>query len=138
MLSLLLAIIYISFISLGLPDALLGAAWPVMQAELAVPMSYAGGISLIISGGTVISSLQSDRMIKWLDTENIKENQQYLVAWHDFRKLIEQIVAETEDENTVKTITMFLLNTFFVNPYETEKEFYPQFYGRLENIQTVV
>lgn len=75
---------------------------------------------------------------KWLDTENIKENQQYLVAWHDFRKLIEQIVAETEDENTVKTITMFLLNTFFVNPYETEKEFYPQFYGRLEKIQTVL
>ena len=71
MLSLLLAIIYISFISLGLPDALLGAAWPVMQAELAVPMSYAGGISLIISGGTVISSLQSDRMIKWLDTGKV-------------------------------------------------------------------
>jgi fucose permease len=71
MISLLLAIIYISFISLGLPDALLGAAWPVMQAELAVPMSYAGGISLIISGGTVISSLQSDRMIKWLDTGKV-------------------------------------------------------------------
>ena len=71
MISLLLGIIYISFISLGLPDALLGAAWPVMQAELAVPMSYAGGISLIISGGTVISSLQSDRMLKWLGTGKV-------------------------------------------------------------------
>ena len=66
MASILLAIIYISFISLGLPDALLGAAWPVMQTELAVPVSYAGGISLIIAVGTVISSLQADRLGKWL------------------------------------------------------------------------
>jgi len=66
MASLLLAIIYVSFVSLGLPDALLGAAWPVMQTELGVPVSYAGGISLIIALGTVVSSLQSDRMTKWL------------------------------------------------------------------------
>ena len=71
MASLLLAIIYISFVSLGLPDALLGAAWPVMQTELAVPVSYAGGISLIIAIGTVISSLQADRLSKWMDTGKI-------------------------------------------------------------------
>ena len=67
----LLAIIYISFVSLGLPDALLGAAWPIMQAELNVPVSYAGGISLIIAIGTVISSLQSDRLLKWLGAGKI-------------------------------------------------------------------
>ena len=66
MVTLLLAIIYISFISLGLPDALLGAAWPIMQGDLQVPLSYAGGISLIIAIGTVISSLLSDRLTKWL------------------------------------------------------------------------
>ena len=66
MASLLLAIIYVSFVSLGLPDAMLGAAWPVMQTELSVPLSYAGGISLIIAVGTVISSLQSDRLTRWL------------------------------------------------------------------------
>lgn len=66
MVHLLLAIIYLSFISLGLPDALLGAAWPIMSQEFAVPVSYAGGISLIIALGTVVSSLQSDRMTKWL------------------------------------------------------------------------
>ena len=64
MVGLLLAIIYISFISLGLPDALLGAAWPVMYPELKVPVSYAGGISLVIALGTVVSSLQSDRLTK--------------------------------------------------------------------------
>ena len=66
MIHLLLVIIYLSFISLGLPDALLGAAWPIMSQEFAVPLSYAGGISLIIAIGTVISSLMSDRMTKWL------------------------------------------------------------------------
>ena len=71
MASLLLAIIYVSFVSLGLPDALLGAAWPVMQTELSVPVSYAGGISLIIAIGTVISSLQSDRMTKWVGTGRV-------------------------------------------------------------------
>ena len=71
MASLLLAIIYISFVSLGLPDALLGAAWPVMQVELDVPLSYAGGISLIIAIGTVVSSLQSDRLTKWMGSGKV-------------------------------------------------------------------
>ena len=71
MASLLLGIIYVSFVSLGLPDALLGAAWPVMQQELTVPVSYAGGISLIIAMGTVISSLLSDRLIKRLGTGKV-------------------------------------------------------------------
>ena len=62
MIHLLLAIIYISFISLGLPDALLGAAWPIMHTELGVEVSLAGGISLIIAGGTILSSLMSDRL----------------------------------------------------------------------------
>ena len=66
MTNLLLAIIYLSFISLGLPDALLGAAWPIMHLELGVSVSWAGGISLIIAAGTVVSSLLSDRMTKWL------------------------------------------------------------------------
>jgi len=71
MVHLLLVIIYLSFISLGLPDALLGAAWPIMSQEFAVPLSYAGGISLIIAIGTVISSLLSDRMTKWLGSGKV-------------------------------------------------------------------
>lgn len=66
MLHLLLAVIYISFISLGLPDALLGSAWPAMYGELGVPVSYAGVISMIIAVGTVVSSLQSDRLTRKL------------------------------------------------------------------------
>ena len=62
MVHLLLAIIYMSFISLGLPDGLLGAAWPSMVPELSAPVSFAGVIFIIISVGTVISSLLSQRL----------------------------------------------------------------------------
>lgn len=71
MVNLLLAIIYLSFISLGLPDALLGSAWPTMHKELNVPISHAGIISMIISAGTIISSLQSDRLTKKFSTGKI-------------------------------------------------------------------
>lgn len=60
--TLLLVLIYVCFISLGLPDSLLGAAWPAMHAEISVPVSYAGIISTIISLGTIISSLFCDRL----------------------------------------------------------------------------
>lgn len=66
MVNFLLAIIYLAFISLGLPDALLGSAWPMMYQEFSVPISYAGIISAIISIGTVISSLNSDRLTRHL------------------------------------------------------------------------
>ena len=71
MTQLLLAIIYLAFISLGLPDSLLGSAWPTMYIQFGVPISYAGIISMIIAGGTIISSLQSDRLTKWLGTGKV-------------------------------------------------------------------
>lgn len=71
MVHLLLAIIYIAFISLGLPDSLLGAAWPVMHEDLGAPLSYTGIISMIIAFGTVVSSLQSDRLTLWLGTGRV-------------------------------------------------------------------
>lgn len=71
MFQLLLVIIYISFISLGLPDSLLGSAWPSIYPELKVPVSYAGIISMIIALGTIVSSLQSDRLTRKLGTGKV-------------------------------------------------------------------
>lgn len=71
MFHLLLAVIYLAFISLGLPDGLLGAGWPVMYPELGVALSYAGGISIIISLGTVISALMGDRLTYYLGTGKV-------------------------------------------------------------------
>ena len=67
----LLAIIYISFISLGLPDSLLGSAWPILYKDLQVPVSYAGILSMIIAAGTIVSSLFSSRLIWHLGTGKI-------------------------------------------------------------------
>lgn len=64
MYSLLLAIIYVAFVSLGLPDSLIGAGWPVMQQDLGVPVAFAGIVTMIIAGGTIVSSLASERVTR--------------------------------------------------------------------------
>lgn len=68
MYSLLLALIYLAFISLGLPDSLLGSAWPSMYPVLGVPISYGGVVAMIIAGGTIVSSLNANRVITRLGT----------------------------------------------------------------------
>ncbi|MCR5098062.1 MAG: MFS transporter [Lachnospiraceae bacterium] len=67
--SLILAVIYLIFISLGLPDSLLGSGWPMMQTDFGVPSSYAGYVSMTISFMTIISALLSPRMIRKLHTK---------------------------------------------------------------------
>ena len=67
--SLLLGVIYLIFISLGLPDSLLGSGWPTMQVDFGVPSSYAGFVSMTISCMTVISALLSPRMIRKFQTK---------------------------------------------------------------------
>lgn len=66
MTSLLLAVIYLAFIGLGLPDSLLGAAWPMIYPQFEVPVSSMGLISMIISAGTILSSLNSSRLTRAL------------------------------------------------------------------------
>ena len=67
--SLLLAVIYLVFISLGLPDSLLGSGWPTMQAAFGVPSSYAGYVSMTICFMTILSALVSPRMIRKYHTK---------------------------------------------------------------------
>jgi fucose permease len=68
MATLFLLLIYAAFISLGLPDSLLGVAWPAMQFDIGVPFSYAGFISMTVSGGTIVSSLLSGRVLERFGT----------------------------------------------------------------------
>ena len=68
MYSILLVIIYIAFISLGLPDSVLGSAWPIMYREMNVPVSYAGIVSMIISACTIVSSMNINRVVARLGT----------------------------------------------------------------------
>ncbi|MCR8645378.1 MFS transporter [Paenibacillus sp. N1-5-1-14] len=71
MATLLLLIIYLAFISLGLPDSLLGAGWPVMQKDLGQSLDSAGLLYMIIAGGTIVSSLANGWLNKWLDAGKI-------------------------------------------------------------------
>lgn len=71
MYTLLLAVIYLAFISLGLPDSLLGSAWPTIRVDFDVPLSYMGLVSMIIAGGTIISGLMSERLTKKFGTRAV-------------------------------------------------------------------
>lgn len=71
MAAVLLAVIYISFIGLGVPDSLFGTAWPAIYAEFGLPISFASFVTVIISCGTILSSLISARLISWLGTGRV-------------------------------------------------------------------
>lgn len=90
------------------------------------------------SEGCVKENRSKVKVSKWLDTPDLKKNQKYLTDWHAFRKKMQEILPDMEDENQKKTIMMFLLNTFYIQPYDREEDFYPQFYGRLEKIMQVI
>lgn len=80
MYTLLIAIIYLAFVSLGLPDSLLGSAWPIMHQDLGVSISFMGVISMVISVGTVISSLFSDKLTKRFGTNKVTTVSVFLTA----------------------------------------------------------
>lgn len=80
MLTVLLVIIYIAFISLGLPDAILGSAWPMIHKNLNVPISYAGVATMIVAGGTIVSSLFSEKFIRKFGTGKVTAFSVFLTA----------------------------------------------------------
>lgn len=71
MATILLVIIYIAYIGLGIPDSLFGAAWPAIYREFQLPISYAGFVTSLVSGGTILSSLVSARIIKRFGTDKV-------------------------------------------------------------------
>ncbi|MBP7401489.1 MAG: MFS transporter [Clostridia bacterium] len=80
MYSLLLVVIYIAFISLGLPDSLLGSGWPAMHLVLDVPLPYMGIVTMVISGGTIVSSLMSYKLTRKLGTQIVTVVSVFLTA----------------------------------------------------------
>ena len=80
MYSFLLALIYVAFISLGLPDSLLGSGWPAMHSDLNVPVSYMGFITMVISGCTIVSSLLSDKLTGKFGTPPVTVTSVFLTA----------------------------------------------------------
>lgn len=80
MLTILLALIYLAFISLGLPDSLLGSAWPIMHLDLNVPVGNLGMVTMVISGCTILSSLLSEKLTRRLGTKIVTVCSVFLTA----------------------------------------------------------
>lgn len=71
----------------------------------------------------------------WLGIPNLKEYEQYIIDWHFFLKDMQNFINECNDENLVKTLNMLILNTFYLSAYTSDKDFYIQFYNKLNNIK---
>ncbi len=75
------------------------------------------------------------KISKWIDTPELKKNEQFLIDWHYFLNGIEDIINNTQDQVLIKNFNMYLLNSFYVKQYETDREFYTQFYERLDKVK---
>lgn len=74
------------------------------------------------------------KVSKWLDTPQLKKYEDFLLAWHGLRRRMEERIGKETSEQTAKTINMFLLNLFYVTPYDAEQDFYTQFAARMEQV----
>jgi Fe-S-cluster containining protein len=84
------------------------------------------------------SSLTKIKVSKWIDTPDIIKNQQFIMAWHYFLLDIEKIIKNSQDQNTVKNINMYILNRFYLKKYEEDRDFYIQFEERLKEVRNVL
>ncbi len=78
------------------------------------------------------------KISKWLNTPEMKKNEKFLLAWHGLRREMQKRIAGETGEDAAKTINMFMLNHFFVTPYDTKKDFYQQFETRMEQARCVL
>lgn len=78
------------------------------------------------------------KVMNWIDTPDIKQNQQFLTDWHYFLNDMEVIIKNTKEDNQIRNINMYLLNIFYLKKYDKDKEFYSQFYERLDEVKKVI
>ncbi|WP_097015551.1 YkgJ family cysteine cluster protein [Anaerocolumna aminovalerica] len=78
------------------------------------------------------------RVCKWIDTPEPERNKQFLIDWHYLLNDVENIIKNTQDENLIRNMNMYILNSFYVKKYTTDMEFYIQFSQRLSTIRKVL
>lgn len=78
------------------------------------------------------------KVSKWIDTPDTEKNKQFLIDWHYFLNDIEELIKCTEDENLIKNMNVYILNSFYVKEYDKEMDFYMQFNQRLSTIRKVL
>ncbi|MGB8454272.1 MAG: YkgJ family cysteine cluster protein [Anaerocolumna sp.] len=75
---------------------------------------------------------------KWVDTPDLKNNEQFVIAWHYFLNDVEDIIKNIQDENLIKNINMYILNSFYLKKYDIGMDFYLQFNERLREAKTIL
>lgn len=75
---------------------------------------------------------------KWIDTPDLKKNEQYISDWHYFLIDVQEVLTKLQNDEKAKKINMLILQTFFLEPYHQEEDFYTQFYGRLEKLKASI
>lgn len=71
------------------------------------------------------------KVSRWIDTPDLKKNQKFVCDWHYFQKDVQNVLKSTQNDELIKKINMYVLNQFFVAPYDTDTDFYEQFDGRM-------
>ena len=72
---------------------------------------------------------------KWIDTPDLKKNEKYISDWHYFLTDVQKILIKLQNDEKAKKINVLLLQTFFLEPYHQEEDFYTQFYERFEKLK---
>jgi Fe-S-cluster containining protein len=78
------------------------------------------------------------KVMKWIDTAGIKKNERFIIDWHYFLKDVEEIIQNSQDDSQMKNINMYILNNFYVMKYHADKDFYFQFYERINEAKEVL
>ena len=96
-----------------------------------------GSFQYFLQTGECTENHTKVKVSKWIDTPDMKRNQEFVTTWHYLMNEMEELIAANEDDTFRKNLNLFLLNTFYLSPYETG-DFYMQFASRLEKFRQIV
>jgi len=98
-----------------------------------------GTFKYFLQTGECAQTLRSKvKVSKWIDTPDLAQNQQFVTTWHYLVNQVETLINDSEDDAFRKNLNMFLLNTFYLTPYDKERDFYEQFEERLARFREIV
>lgn len=98
-----------------------------------------GSFQYFLQTGECTEKVRSKvKVSKWIDTPDLMRNQEFVNTWHYLLNQVEELVKGSEDDAFRKNLNMFLLNTFYLAPYDKEQDFYEQFAERLAHFREVV
>lgn len=97
-----------------------------------------GGFRYFLQTGECTQPHTKIKVSKWIDTPDLKRNQEFILCWHNLLNQMEEILAVSEDDGFQRSLNLFLLNTFYMAPYDGEEDFYSQFDKRVKQLKSVI